>query len=165
MSSVTFRGTPVSTSGNLPAVGSKAPDFVLVKSDLSELKLADLAGKKAILNIFPSIDTGVCATSVRKFNQEAASLPGVTVVCISRDLPFAHGRFCGAEGISNVVTASDFREGAFAQAYGVLLEGSPLKGLHARSVVVLDETGKVLHAQFVPEITEEPDYAAALAAL
>jgi thiol peroxidase len=155
----------VETNGSLPAVGSKAPDFLLVKQDLSEATLASFAGKKIVLNIFPSIDTGVCATSVRKFNVEAAKLSGVAVVCVSKDLPFAAGRFCGAEGIENVVTASAFRDDSFEKAYGVGLAGSPLKGLLARSVVVIDASGKVVYTELVPEITSEPDYAKALAAL
>lgn len=165
MAKTAFQGSPVSTIGNLPAVGSKAPDFRLVKSDLSEITLSSLRGKKVILNIFPSIDTGVCAASVRRFNQEAASRKDATVVCISRDLPFAAARFCGAEGISNVVTASEYRDQDFSKAYGVLITDSALLGLHARSVVVVDADGVVKHTELVPEITQEPNYAAALSAL
>jgi thiol peroxidase len=165
MAKTAFQGTPVTTIGALPAVGSTAPDFKLVKTDLSELTLSSLKGKKVILNIFPSIDTGVCATSVRRFNKEAAEHKDTVVVCISRDLPFAAGRFCGAEGISNVVTASEFRDQAFSKAYGVLITDSALLGLHARSVVVVDEKGIVKHTELVPEITQEPNYSAALAAL
>jgi len=165
MATTHFKGSPVETNGALPAVGSKAPDFVLVKQDLSEATLASFAGKKIVLNIFPSIDTGVCATSVRKFNVEAAKLSGVVVVCVSKDLPFAAGRFCGAEGIENVVTGSAFLDDSFDKAYGVRLTGSPLKGLLARSVVVIDASGKVVYTELVNEITSEPNYAGALSAL
>jgi len=165
MAKTAFQGTPVSTSGTLPSVGSKAPDFKLVKGDLSDVTLSSLKGKKVILNIFPSIDTGVCAASVRRFNKEAADHKDTVVVCISRDLPFAAGRFCGAEGITNVVTASEFRDQEFSRAYGVLLTDSVLAGLHARSVVVVDANGVVKYTELVPEITQEPNYAAALAAL
>lgn len=165
MAKTAFKGTPVSTTGDLPAVGSKAPDFRLVKGDLSEITLSSLKGKKVILNIFPSIDTGVCAASVRRFNQEAASHKDTVVLCISRDLPFAASRFCGAEGITNVITASEFRDQDFSKAYGVLITDSALIGLHARSVVVVDANGLVKYTEFVPEITQEPNYVAALAAL
>jgi thiol peroxidase len=165
MAKTAFQGSPVSTVGTLPAVGSKAPDFKLVKGDLSEVTLSSLKGKKVVLNIFPSIDTGVCAASVRRFNQEAAGRKDVVVLCISRDLPFAAARFCGAEGITNVVTASEYRDQDFSKAYGILISDSVLLGLHARSVVVVDENGVVKHTELVPEITQEPNYAAALAAL
>lgn len=165
MATTAFQGTPVHTSGNLPSVGSAAPDFKLVKGDLSEISLSSLRGKKVVLNIFPSVDTGVCAASVRRFNKEASTLPNTVVVCISRDLPFAAGRFCAAEGLSNVVTASEFRDQDFAKAYGVLLTDSVLAGLHARSVVVVDENGVVKHTELVAEITQEPNYEAALKAL
>jgi thiol peroxidase len=165
MANTAFQGSPVSTVGTLPAVGSKAPDFKLVKGDLSEVTLSSLKGKKVVLNIFPSIDTGVCAASVRRFNQEAAGRKDVVVLCISRDLPFAAARFCGAEGITNVVTASEYRDQDFSKAYGILISDSVLLGLHARSVVVVDENGVVKHTELVPEITQEPNYAAALAAL
>ncbi len=165
MSSVTFHGTPVRVGGSLPQVGSKAPDFTLVAGDLGDRTLASFAGKRKVLNIFPSIDTGVCATSVRKFNQEAAALQNTVVLCISADLPFAQGRFCGAEGLSNVTPLSTMRGRAFLQDYGVALEEGKLAGLAARAVVVLDENDVVRHVQLVPEIAEEPDYAAALAAL
>lgn len=157
MATTNFKGTPVHTSGVLPKVGEKAPDFKLVKGDLSEVTLADFAGKRLILNIFPSIDTGVCAASVRKFNK-VASEKGIAVLCVSKDLPFAASRFCGAEGLNNVVTASDFRYNRFASDYGVLLEDGALKGLMARAVVVLDENGVVTHTELVPEITTEPNY-------
>lgn len=165
MATTALKGNPVHTSGSLPATGSKAPEFSLVGQDLSAVTSASFAGKAVVLNIFPSIDTGVCATSVRKFNEKAASLPDVAVVCVSKDLPFAAGRFCGAEGIKNVSTGSAFRDDAFGAAYGVTLVDGPLQGLLARSVVVIGADGLVKHVQLVPEITTEPDYEAALAAL
>ena len=166
MLTVTFKGEiKVNTNGLLPAAGSAAPDFTLVKSDLSEISLTDLKGKKVILNIFPSIDTGVCATSIRRFNKEAASLPDTVVLGISADLPFASGRFCAAEGIDNVITASVFRNPDFAKNYGVLMENGPLKGLLARSVVVIGADGIVKYSELVPEITTEPNYIAAIAAV
>src|SRR6185436_20626560 len=165
MAKITLKGNPINTAGTLPAVGSQAPDFKLTKNDLTDVGLKDFAGKKVVLNIFPSIDTGVCATSVRKFNQEAASLPNTVVVGVSRDLPFALKRFCGAEGINNVVTTSDVRDGSFGKAYGVTMSDGPLEGLLSRSIVVLDENGTVKYTEQVPEITQEPDYAKALAAL
>jgi thiol peroxidase len=164
MAQVTFKGSPVQTVGNLPEVGNAAPDFTLVKRDLSEVSLADLAGKKLVLNIFPSIDTGVCAASVRVFNSKAAKLENTAVLCISVDLPFAHERFCGAEGIDHVDNASAFRSD-FGAAYGITLADSALAGLFARAVVVIDESGKVVYTELVPEIAQEPNYDAALAAL
>ncbi|MGA1438412.1 MAG: thiol peroxidase [Ilumatobacteraceae bacterium] len=164
MASVTLRGNPFNTSGELPSVGSAAPAFSLVGRDLSEVSNETLAGKKVVLNIFPSIDTTTCATSVRTFNERAASLDNTVVLCVSEDLPFAANRFCGAEGIENVLTGSAFR-GDFAQAYGVRLEGGPFAGLMARAVVVIDESGTVTHTELVPEIAQEPDYDAALGAL
>lgn len=163
MASVTLKGNPVQTAGELPQKGSPAPSFQLVKGDMSEVRLADFSGKK-VLNIFPSIDTPVCATSVRTFNQRAAGKPGVTVLNISADLPFAHRRFCAAEGLQNVETLSAFRS-SFARDYGVQLSTGPLSGLCARAVVVLDENNRVVYTELVPEISKEPDYAAALAAL
>ncbi len=165
MANITFKGSPIHTLGDLPRVGSVAPDFNLVKADLSEAKLADYKGKKVVLNIFPSIDTGVCAASVRRFNKEASGHKDVTVLCISRDLPFAQARFCGAEGLNNVVTLSEFRNELFSQSYGVLIEDGPLAGLMSRAVVVVDGAGKVIHAEQVPEIAQEPDYEAALKVL
>lgn len=165
MAQVTLRGNPLNTSGELPAVGSAAPAFSLVKADLSPVTLADLAGKKVVLNILPSIDTGVCATSVRTFNQRAAGLEDTVVLCVSADLPFAAARFCGAEGIDNVVTGSTFRNPAFLDDYGVRLLDGGLAGLAARSVVVVDAAGTVRYTELVPEIAQEPDYDAALAAL
>jgi len=164
MAQVTFKGSPIKTAGELPEKGSVAPDFSLVKQDLAETSLADYRGKRLVLNIFPSIDTGVCAASVRTFNEKAAALKNTVVLCISLDLPFAHGRFCGAEGIKNVVTSSAFRS-AFGEQYGVTLIGGPLAGLLARAVVVIDESGKVLYTELVPEIAQEPDYDQALAVL
>lgn len=161
MSQVTFRGTPARVEGQLPAVGQSAPAFTLSAADLSDKTLADFAGKRKVLNIFPSVDTGVCAQSVRQFNQRASSLDNAVVLCISADLPFAQARFCGAEGLDKVVTLSSFRS-SFAQDYGVALADSPLRGLTARAVVVLDEADKVLHVQLVGEIGDEPDYDAAL---
>jgi thiol peroxidase len=158
MATVQFKGNDVQTNGQLPAVGSVAPDFVLVGSALQDIKLSDYKGKTVVLNIFPSIDTGTCAASVRKFNQVAASKPNTVVICISKDLPFAQSRFCGAEGIENVITVSDFRAGSFDTDYGVLLVDGPLKGLLARSVVVVDENGNVSYNELVSEIVNEPNY-------
>ena len=154
----------MNTSGELPEKGAKAPAFELVKSDLSTVSSSDLTGQRVILNIFPSIDTPTCATSVRTFNERAASLDNTTVICVSADLPFAAGRFCGAEGIENVMTGSTFR-GSFLDDYGVKMTDGPLAGVAARSVVVLDGDGTVLHTQMVPEIADEPDYDAAIAAV
>lgn len=164
MAQVAFKGTPVHTGGELPPVGTQAPEFTLVKNDLSDVSLSELSGQRLVLNIFPSIDTGVCAASVRAFNEKAAGLDNTTVLCVSVDLPFAQGRFCAAEGIENVVPASAFRSD-FGSVYGVTIAGGPLSGLLARAVVVIDETGKVLYTELVPEITQEPDYDAALAVL
>ncbi len=166
MATITFKGTTkVNTSGELPAKGTAAPDFTLVKSDLSEVSLKDLKGKKVILNIFPSVDTGTCAASVRRFNKEAASLPNTVVLAVSADLPFAAGRFCTTEGIENVHPASVFRNPEFAKNYGNLMADGPLKGLLARSVVVIDGDGKVVYTELVPEVTEEPNYESALNAV
>ena len=164
MTTVTFSGNPVQLKGALPTVGAAAPAFTLTAADLSDKTLADFAGKRKVLNIFPSIDTGVCQQSVRTFNQRASALNNTVVLCISADLPFAQARFCGAEGLDNVVTLSSFRS-SFAQDYGVALADGALRGLTARAVVVLDENNKVLHVGLVPEITQEPDYDAALAVL
>jgi thiol peroxidase len=165
MATVTLKGNPFNTVGNLPAVGSKAPAFSAVKTDLSVCTLADLAGKKVVLNIFPSIDTGVCAMSTTKFNAEADKLENTVVVCVSADLPFALGRFCGAEGLENVVPVSIFRNPEFGSGYGVTFADGPLAGLLSRSVVVIDESGNVVYTEQVAETTEEPNYEAALAAL
>ena len=164
MTTVTFSGNPVQLKGALPTVGAAAPAFTLTAADLSDKTLADFAGKRKVLNIFPSIDTGVCQQSVRTFNQRASALNNTVVLCISADLPFAQARFCGAEGLDNVVTLSSFRS-SFAQDYGVALADGALRGLTARAAVVLDENVKVLHVGLVPEITQEPDYDAALAVL
>jgi thiol peroxidase len=158
MGQVTFKGSAVNTNGNLPAVGTQAPDFKLVGAGLNEISLADFKGKRVVLNIFPSIDTGVCAASVRNFNKWASSNDNAVVICVSKDLPFAASRFCGAEGLENVITASDFRYNNFATDYGVLMTDGPLAGLMARSVVAIDENGKVVYNQLVPEIVEEPSY-------
>ncbi|NNG10966.1 MAG: thiol peroxidase [Arenibacter sp.] len=165
MATVTLKGNPINTIGTLPAIGSDAPNFTMTKEDLSSGSLSDYKGKKVVLNIFPSIDTGTCAQSVRQFNQEAAELDNTAVVCISKDLPFAQGRFCGAEGISNVEMMSDFKDGNFGKAYGVEFADGPLETLLSRSVVVVDEKGKVLYTEQVSETVEEPNYKAALEAL
>lgn len=162
MAELKFKGNPIHTNGNLPKVGQKAPEFTLVKNDLSRTSLSEYAGKRVVLNIFPSIDTGVCATSVRKFNEQAANLDNTVVLCVSKDLPFANGRFCGAEGISNVVTLSDFDGGVFGTNYEAQMIDGPLKGLLARSIVVVDETGNVIHTELVDDIVNEPNYDAVL---
>jgi thioredoxin-dependent peroxiredoxin len=164
MAEVTLGGNPIHTSGELPKVGSAAPAFSLVKNDLSALDSADLAGQRVILNIFPSIDTPTCASSTREFNKRASDLKDTTVVCVAADLPFAMGRFCGAEGIENVSTGSTFRS-SFGLDYGVTLVDGPLRGVLARAVVVLDAAGKVAYTELVGEIAHEPNYDAAIAAL
>ncbi|AJE33319.1 lipid hydroperoxide peroxidase [Corynebacterium humireducens NBRC 106098 = DSM 45392] len=164
MANVTFKNESTTTAGELPAVGDQLPDFTLVGTDLGELTPADFAGKRVVLNIFPSLDTGVCAKSVREFNERATSLDNTVVLGVSQDLPFAHGRFCSAEGIENVTTGSAFRS-SFGEDYGLTLQGSPLQGLLARAVIVADENGKVVYTQLVDEITDEPDYDAAVNAL
>ncbi len=164
MAEITLGGNPVHTSGDLPATGEKAPSFRLVAGDFSEVSSDDLAGQRVVLNIFPSIDTAVCASSVRTFNQRAAELDDTTVVCVSADLPPAAGRFCAAEGIEHVVTGSTFRS-SFGEDYGVRMTDGKLEGLNARAVVVLDRDGTVLHCELVPEIAQEPDYDAAIGAL
>ena len=165
MATVTLGGNPVEVSGTLPAPGATAPAFSLVGKDLADVTLASLAGKRKILNIFPSIDTPTCATSTRKFNEAAAGLTNTVVLCISADLPFAQARFCGAEGLDKVVNLSEMRDRSFAQAYGVGIAAGPLTGLCARAVVVLDKDNTVLHTELVSEIAHEPNYDAALAAL
>ncbi len=165
MAQVTLRGTPIHTNGDVPAVGAKAPDFKLVNGDLKDVSLADYKGKKKILNIVPSLDTPTCATSTRKFNQSAGSLPNTVVLVVSADLPFASKRFCTTEGLANVVPLSLMRSKAFAKDYGVLLQDGPLEGITARAVVVLDENDKVVYRQLVPEIGQEPDYEGALKAV
>jgi len=165
MSTTNFKGAPVKVAGKFIEKGAVAPDFALVKTDLSSLSLKDLKGKNVVLNIFPSLDTSVCATSVRKFNKLAAGLPDTVVLAVSKDLPFAHARFCSTEGIENVIPVSDFRVSDFDVKYGVLMEDGPLAGLLARAVVVVDKEGKVAYTELVPEITQEPDYDKAIASL
>ena len=166
MTKTAFKGNPVSLDGEFIQVGAQAPDFSLVKGDLGNYTLADAKGKFIVLNIFPSMDTGVCATSVRKFNQLAAGKDNTVVLAVSKDLPFAQGRFCTAEGIENVVPLSDYRYTSdFGEKYGVLMTEGPLCGLLARAVVVINPEGKVIYTQLVPEIVEEPNYEAALAAI
>lgn len=155
----------VNTMGDLPVIGSTAPDFTLVDNGLKNVSLSDFKGKKVVMNIFPSVDTGVCSTSVREFNKRAANLENTAILCISKDVPFAFRRFCGAEGIDKVVTLSDFRNQGFSKSYGMEMMDGGMKGLFARSIVVLDEHGKVKHTQIVPTVGQEPDYDAALAAL
>ena len=165
MATVTLRGNPVNVGGNFPKVGDSAPDFSLTGGDLSDLSLASYAGKRKVLNIVPSLDTPTCATSTRVFNEKASAMTNTVVLVIAADLPFAMSRFCGAEGLKNVVTLSTFRSKDFHTKYGVDIADGPLRGLTARGVVVLDENNKVKHAELVPEIAQEPNYAAALAAL
>ncbi len=165
MAQITFKGTLVETVGSLPAKGTEAPFFCLVKTDLSEAGPADFAGKRLVLNIFPSLDTPVCASSVRRFNQEASSLDNTVVLCISADLPFAHSRFCETEGLKNVVSLSVFRSPEFGRDYGVTLASGPLKGLLSRAIVIIDADGMVRYTEQVSEIVNEPDYSAALKAL
>ncbi|MDR0430721.1 MAG: thiol peroxidase [Tannerellaceae bacterium] len=165
MAEIAFKGNKVHTNGTLPAVGSTAPDFVGVKGDLSEVSLLSLKGKRVILNVFPSLDTAVCATSVRRFNKEAVSLNNTVILAISKDLPFAQGRFCTTEGIDRVVVVSAFRNSTFEDNYGMLLTDGSLQGLLTRGVIVVDETGKIIYTELVPEITEEPNYGATLASL
>lgn len=165
MASITLHGNEIASLGTLPSVGSAAPEFNLTKGDLSAATLADYKGKKVVLNIFPSIDTGTCAQSVRQFNKEAAELDNTVVLCISKDLPFAQGRFCGAEGIDNVEMLSDFRDGNFGKSYEVEFTAGPLVPLHSRAVVVINTDGNVLHTEQIGEIVDEPNYEAALEAL
>ncbi len=165
MAQTALRGNPVNTSGDLPAVGSSAPTFSLTGADLSSVSSGDYNGQRLVLNIFPSVDTPTCAQSVRTFNERAAELENTSVLCVSADLPFAQGRFCGAEGIESVKTASTFRNPEFLDAFGVGMVDGPLQGLCARAVVVVDEAGQVAHTQLVPEIADEPDYDSAIAAL
>jgi thiol peroxidase len=165
MAKITLKGNPVNTSGNLPSKGSKAPEFSLVKSDLGNLSLTELKGKKLVLSISPSLDTSICATSVRKFNKIVTEKSNTMVLAITKDLPFASSRFCTTEGITNVATLSGFRDTNFGKSYGVDIIDGSFKGLYARSLIVIDENGIVTHSQLVPEIAQEPDYDAALAAL
>ena len=162
----TFKGTPIRLEGHFPQAGETAPDFFLTKNDLSDFSLKDGEGEYLILNIFPSLDTGVCATTVRRFNQMAASLPGAMVLCISKDLPFAQNRFCAAEGIDHTILLSDFRyTSRFGKDYGVLITSGPMRGLLARAVVIIDPKGKVIYSELVSEMTQEPNYEAALKAV
>jgi thiol peroxidase len=165
MAEITLQGTPVQTAGNLPAVGMMAPSFRLVKTDLSEAGLHDFIGKNIILNIFASLDTSVCAASVRRFNKEASESPNTVILCISADLPFAHKRFCETEGLDNVVPLSVFRSPEFGRDYGVVFTSGPLSGLLSRAVVIIDKSGQVAYTEHVPEFTHEPDYDAALLVL
>lgn len=165
MAQITLGGNPAATNGIPPAVGSTAPNFELIATDLSSKSLSDYDGSRKILNIFPSVDTGVCAASTRKFNEEASSLANTKVLCISRDLPFAQARFCAAEGIENLEMLSDFKDGRFGRDYGLEITESAFTGLHARVVIVLDEKNQVLYTEQVPEIGQAPDYDAALNAL
>jgi thiol peroxidase len=165
MANITLKGNKIQTVGELPKVGDQIKDFDLVKSDLSHAGLKDFQGNKLVLNIFPSLDTGTCAASVRRFNQEAGNLQNTKVLCISRDLPFAQARFCGAEGLDNVITLSDFANGAFGKNYNLEIANGPLASLHSRVVIIADETGKVIYTEQVPEIVDEPNYEAALKVL
>jgi thiol peroxidase len=165
MATINFKGNQVHTAGQLPQKGERLPEFNLVKNDLSSVSLENYKGKRLVMNIFPSIDTGVCATSVRKFNEKAANLNNTSVLCISRDLPFAQSRFCGAEGIKNVEMLSDFRSGDFGKKYGLEMTDGPLQNLHSRAVIVADESGNIIHSEQVTDIVEEPNYDAAIAAL
>jgi thioredoxin-dependent peroxiredoxin len=165
MANITLGGNPIKTNGQLPAVGTQAPEFELSGTDLQTVKLSDFLGQRLVLNIFPSIDTSVCAASVRRFNQDAAALPNSQVLNISRDLPFAHKRFCVAEGIDGVFSLSEYINHNFGEAYGVVMSSGKLKGLHSRAVLVIDEKGKVVYAEQVAEIAQEPNYEAALLAL
>jgi len=165
MAILTLHGNPINSIGNLPSVGNSAPDFNLTKGDLSNATLSDYKGKKVVLNIFPSIDTGTCAKSVHQFNKDASNLDNTAVLCISKDLPFAQARFCGAEGIENVEMLSDFRDGNFGKSYKVAFADGPLAPLHSRAVVVLNEEGNVVYSEQVGEIVDEPNYSAALEAL
>ncbi|MBC8320925.1 MAG: thiol peroxidase [Bacteroidetes bacterium] len=165
MAQITLKGNAINTIGNLPEVGTFAPNFTLVKNDLSTGSLSDYKGKKVVLNIFPSLDTGTCASSVRRFNQETSKLDNTVVLCISKDLPFAQSRFCGAEGLDDVHTLSDFRTGQFGKDYGVEIIDGPLAWLESRAVVIIDEEGIITYTQQVPEIIDEPNYDSALAVL
>lgn len=165
MAKITLKGNTIETNGTLPAIGSPAPDFKLTKTDLSEVTLTEFTGKRIVLNIFPSIDTGTCASSVRKFNEKASTLKNTVVLCISADLPFAQARFCGAEGIKNVITLNEFRRHDFGEAYQCRITSGPLAQLLSRAVVVIDEHGKIIYTEQVPEIVNEPDYDSALRSL
>jgi thiol peroxidase len=165
MAEITLGGNPIHTLGELPAVGTKAPDFSLTANDLSVKRLTDFSGKKVILNIFPSLDTSTCATSVRTFNEKASSLNNTIVICVSRDLPFAQSRFCGAEGLKNVITLSDFANGSFGKDYALEITDGPMAYLHSRAIVVIDENGTISYTEQVGEIADEPNYEAAISSL
>ncbi|MEH0156282.1 thiol peroxidase [Limibacter armeniacum] len=165
MARITFKGNEIHTAGTLPEVGSIAPNFKLTKTDLSETSLQDYEGKKVVLNIFPSIDTGICAASTRSFNEKISGVDNAVVICVSKDLPFAHKRFCEAEGLDRVVPTSQFKDHAFEKDYGLTITDGPLAGLLSRAVVVIDENGKVVYTEQVPEIAQEPNYDAALDAV
>ncbi len=165
MATVTLKGNAIETSGNLPKIGTTAPDFKLTATDLSTKTLSNFKGSKIVLNIFPSIDTGTCAQSVRQFNKEASELKNTKVLCISKDLPFAHSRFCGAEGLDNVISLSDYKDGSFGKTYGVNFITGPLEALLSRSVVVINEDGIITYTEQVSETVDEPNYSAALEAL
>jgi thiol peroxidase len=165
MATIALKGNPIHTSGSLPAPGTKAPDFTLTRGDLADVSLSDFTGKRKLLNIVPSLDTGVCAASARRFNQEASKVPDAVILTVSCDLPFAQKRFCEAEGIEQVVPLSELRTRSFGEAYGVRIVDGPLSGLLSRAIVVLDEGDQVIYTEQVPEITQEPDYERALAAL
>ncbi len=165
MAEITLGGNPIHTLGELPAVGTKAPDFSLTANDLSVKRLTDFSGKKVILNIFPSLDTSTCATSVRTFNEKASSLDNIVVICVSRDLPFAQSRFCGTEGLKNVITLSDFANGSFGKDYALEITDGPMAYLHSRAIVVIDENGTISYTEQVGEIADEPNYEAAISSL
>jgi thiol peroxidase len=165
MAKIMLKGNPVETIGALPALDTRAPAFILTRADLTEASLADFSGKKIVLNIFPSLDTSVCAASVRRFNTEASNLENTVVLCVSADLPFAADRFCSAEGLNNVITLSTFRHPEFGKAYGVTIIDGDMKGLLSRAIVIIDEQGKVMFTEQVPEISQEPEYEAALKAI
>ncbi len=165
MATITFKGTPVQTAGNLPPVGALAPDFRVAKTDLTNTSLKDFAGKQILLNIFPSVDTGICSASIRKFNAEAATIPNTVVICVSKDLPQAHKRFCEAEGITGVVPTSAIRDTTFESGYGVKMINGPMEGFLSRAVVVIGTNGIIKYIEQVPEIAQEPNYEAALGAL
>ena len=165
MTNITLQGNKIGLNGVLPVVGTAAPDFKAVKADLSEFSLSELKGKRIVLNVFPSLDTAVCANSVREFNKDVASHPNTVVLCISKDLPFAHERFCSTEGLKDVVTLSTFRCDCFEKAYGLLITDGPLRGLLARAVIIIDENGTIVYEELVPEIVQEPNYEAVIASL
>ncbi len=165
MTKITLKGNPINTVGSLPSAGALAPGFILTKTDLSDVTLADFKGKKLILNIFPSLDTSVCATSVRRFNAEAEKLDNTVVLCVSRDLPFAHNRFCTVEGLKNVIPLSELRNNDFGKDYGVSITDGPMEGLFSRAIVVINQAGEIVYTEQVPEIAQEPDYEKALNSL